>query len=132
MSASGDIGVVSTAVTVTTDFNDGWSSSETNTSTSTRTYNMKQGQLCAPASVQLKLNCTSEIMTDSGWNLYLFDKSGKSLGYAFALCGGGISSPIIDTVCSSVAAQAAPVTIDVGGGNAPYHRPWTMEGCMYN
>lgn len=92
---------------------------------------MKQGQLCAPTTVQLKLNCDSHIVTEPHDTAYYYDKSGKLLGSS-PLCNTLTPKvPAIEKICAAIT-EGSPVRIDVAGSDALDHKPWAIDGCMYN
>lgn len=139
ISAGADFGFVSAALKVSADFQQGWDHSDTKRTTVARTYDMNRGEICAPTSIQMNIQCNAEIIrSDPGPDGHIvvevYDKSGSFMTNLLNCYDGfnGVSGDAMDKLCAAWKSNPAPVTMDLGGGCMSDREPWSIQGCMYH
>jgi hypothetical protein len=134
ITAGVDVGVFSASVSVTGDYNQNWSSSNTTTSTIQRQYTLAAGDVCAPTTIQYTVDCEATmIITNGGVGTAV----GPTASYEANICNpdkgpGGFVTAIegdaaYKTVCQA-ATQPQGVQIDVN--NVDGQTVWAIQGCM--
>jgi hypothetical protein len=109
-----------------------WSESSTNTTTVQRTYNMNKGDLCAPTTVQYKVNCEvtiSGLSPFDHWSNYIYDTYGNNMGSYWVCEDYRITG--VDSICAARKNPTLPVSVDLGSGAAD-GSSWSIDGCMYS
>jgi len=109
-----------------------WSESSTNTTIVQRTYNMNRGDLCAPTTVQYKVNCDvtiSGLSPNENWANTIYDTFGNSMGTYWVCSDYRITG--VNSICAARANPTLPVSVDLGSG-AEDGGAWAIDGCMYS
>lgn len=151
----GEKDLFSTTVTVSTEESTDFTSSVTKTSQITDTWTMKAGQICAPASIQMTVSCSSTLKV-SEFTFINHDGSyftGNGYGPGYNLCDHATTDQIaasltsngvtpgsanpdilaaVKALCSGSTNSAGTdgsLKVDLSSG-ATDGSVWTMEGCL--
>jgi len=137
ITASGEIFGVGVSTTITTDFNQGWEATQEVTTETTTTYNLANGEVCAPTTVQIRMDCYGDIkggqMVTSRANgqtqvmnlqtLKDWCKLGDSVSNFKLWTGADLTK-----FCGSLQASRVPISLYLGSG-ATSGTPWVVQGC---
>ncbi|GAO19888.1 hypothetical protein UVI_02008200 [Ustilaginoidea virens] len=140
VTTSGTIGLVSLSVGVSSEWNQGWSSTNQVQTTSQRTYNLANGEVCAPTTVQIQMDCIGDFKDAQ---LTFHTNKAKDPVQTQSLrswCDSGKSNPQqmtdwqkwtgqdFNVLCNSVYNSRVPRKMFLGSG-ALDNSPWTVQGC---